>query len=247
MFIKKRHIFLIIIIVVALLIGGGYYYLNQSYEPLKGNNVYIDQENIIEYDKYYYYKTESNNNIGIILYPGGKVEATAYAPLTDMLSESGYSTFLIKMPFNLAIFAKDRADVILKKYGQAINNWYIVGHSLGGAMAASYLDEGNIQKFKGIIFLASYPPNNVDFTNTNLNVLSINATNDQVIDRNKLENTRDNLPSGAEFNIIKGGNHAGFGNYGPQNGDGNSSITKKEQWDQAVNYIINFIQKVEED
>jgi len=55
------------------------------------------------------------------------------------------------------------------------------------------------------------------------------------------------LPSGTEFNIIKGGNHAGFGNYGPQEGDGESEISKQEQWNQTVDYIINFIQKVEED
>ena len=243
---NKRNLIIIIILIIGLLLSGGYYYLNQSYQPLEGNDVYINKERVTEYERYYHFKAEGNN-IGLIFYPGGKVAETSYAPLADLLSKNGFNTFIVKMPFNLAIFDKDRADIILNEYGQSINSWYIMGHSLGGAMAASYLAEDNIQKYKGLIFLASYPPDNVDFSNTNLKALSINATNDQVIDRNKLEATRNNLPSGTEFNIRKGGNHAGFGNYGPQEGDGESEISKEEQWNQTVDYIINFIQKVEED
>lgn len=239
---KKRHIFLFIILIIGLILGGGYYYLSQSYQPLAGNEQYLNQDKVSEHENYYIFQSSKQNDSAVIFYPGGKVEETAYAPLADMISEAGYPTFLVKMPFNLAIFAKDRADNILDQYGDNIENWYIAGHSLGGAMAASYLADNNLQNFAGIIFLASYPPQDVDFTNTNIKVLSINATEDQVVDRNRLEAGRNNLPSDAIFNIIKGGNHAGFGNYGPQSGDGESSITKKEQWEITVNYINQFIQ-----
>ncbi len=238
---NKRNIFIILILIIGLILGGGYYYLNQSYQPLEGNDEYLNKMNVSEYKKYYQFKSE--DNIGIIFYPGGKVDATAYAPLADMLSQKGFTTYIVKMPFNLAIFDKDRAEIILDEYEQSIDNLYIMGHSLGGAMAASYLHENNVGKFKGIIFLASYPPEKVDFSNKKLKALSINGEKDQVIDRNKVEASKNILPSGAEFNIIKGGNHAGFGNYGPQKGDGKRTISREEQWKITANLISDFIQK----
>ena len=45
---------------------------------------------------------------------------------------------LVKMPLNLAVFDINAADGIQTKFSY-IDNWYIGGHSLGGAMAASYL------------------------------------------------------------------------------------------------------------
>lgn len=240
---NKKNIVLIFLI-IGLILGGSFYYLNQSYQPLEGNERYLDQKNIIEDDKYYHFKTE-DDSVGIIFYPGGKVQEKAYAPICNLLQQHGYNIFLVKMPFNLAVFDKDRADIIITEYEYKIDNWYIIGHSLGGAMAASYLTEDNIQQFKGIIFLASYPPNNVVFSNTNLNVLSINASNDQVIDRKKLEEAKNNLPADTEFYNIVGGNHSGFGYYGPQKGDGKAEIEKEKQWNQTVDYIINFIKNIE--
>jgi hypothetical protein len=58
-----------------------------------------------------------------------------------------------------------------------------------------------------------------------------------------METAKNNLPSGAEFNIIKGGNHAGFGNYGPQKGDGKRTISREEQWRITANLINDFIRK----
>ena len=42
---------------------------------------------------------------------------------------------------------------------------------------------------------------------------------------------------------IEGGNHAGFGNYGKQKGDGELLITREEQQNVAVDLITNFIEK----
>lgn len=240
---KNKKIIIVVILVIIIL--AGLIYLNQSYQPLKGNEKFLNADNVIEQNKYYYFKTETDLNTAFIFYPGGKVEETAYAPLIKMLSDRGYPAFLVKMPFNLAVFDKNRAEIILKEYQKQFDNFYIIGHSLGGAMAASYI-ENNIDTFTGLIFLASYPPDNVDFSNTKINILSITASNDQIIDSEKLEETKDNLPSKTEFNIIKGGNHAGFGNYGPQQGDGVSTITKEKQWETTVDMIINFVQNVRE-
>ena len=41
---------------------------------------------------------------------------------------------------------------------------------------------------------------------------------------------------------ISGGNHAYFGNYGEQKGDGTASITRESQQEQAVEQIMLFIE-----
>jgi hypothetical protein len=46
--------------------------------------------------------------------------------------------------------------------------------------------------------------------------------------------------------IIEGGNHAQFGNYGPQKGDPNATITALEQQTITIEAIIDFIGKSEE-
>ena len=72
---------------------------------------------------------------GLIFYPGGKVENTAYAPLLHDLAEDGILCVLVKMPCNLAVLDRNAADSIPERFSE-VTDWYIGGHSLGGAMAA---------------------------------------------------------------------------------------------------------------
>ena len=88
--------------------------------------------------------TEQNGNwvfapesptAGLIFYPGGKVENTAYAPLLHDLAEDGILCVLVKMPCNLAVLDMNAVDSIPERFSE-VTDWYIGGHSLGGAMAA---------------------------------------------------------------------------------------------------------------
>lgn len=67
---------------------------------------------------------------GIIFYPGGKVEYTAYAPLMEACAREGILSVLIKMPGNLAVFVINAAEGIQEQY-QTVDKWYMAGHSLG--------------------------------------------------------------------------------------------------------------------
>ena len=53
-------------------------------------------------DNGYYFNGSSEDNL-IIFYPGAKAEYTAYARLLHMLALRGVDTFMVKMPYNLAI------------------------------------------------------------------------------------------------------------------------------------------------
>ena len=72
---------------------------------------------------------------GLIFYPGGKVENTSYAPLLHDLADDGILCVLVKMPCNLAVLDMNAADSIPERFSE-VTDWYIGGHSLGGAMAA---------------------------------------------------------------------------------------------------------------
>ena len=46
--------------------------------------------------------------------------------------------------------------------------------------------------------------------------------------------------------VIEGGNHAQFGNYGPQEGDGTAGITAEEQQDETVRLILEWMERTEQ-
>ncbi len=161
---------------------------------------------------------------GFIFYPGGKVEAAAYAPLMQALAREGVLCVLTEMPLNLAVLDMNAADGVAEKYPQ-IERWSIGGHSLGGAMAASYAAK-HPETVDGLALLAAYSTEKLP---EGLDVVSIYGTQDTVLDREKYAKYRENLPAGTVEAILEGGNHAQFGSYGPQKGDGEATMPSHTQ------------------
>ncbi|MBQ3592344.1 MAG: alpha/beta hydrolase [Clostridia bacterium] len=174
---------------------------------------------------------------GLIFYPGGKVEHTAYIPLMQALAEENTLCVLVEMPFRLAVFDINAADGIQAQYPQ-IENWYIGGHPLGGSMAASYLSE-HTDTFDGLLLLGSY--STADLSGTGLSVLSIYGSEDKVLNQQKYEENRNNLPKGFREVILEGGCHAQFGMYGPQTGDGTPTLSSEEQIGMTADAITAWI------
>ena len=171
----------------------------------------------------------NSKNIGLIFYPGGKVEAKAYLPLLEKISEEGITCYLVKMPFNLAIFDINAATKIIEE-NTKINKWYLAGHSLGGAMASSYA-KNNHSKLDGLILLGAYPINDAP-----VDTLCLYGSFDIALDQSKLDKV-------SNKHEIIGGNHAYFGNYGKQKGDGTATITRDKQQEITVNKINELINK----
>lgn len=222
----------LILVIGVILYLGDYYHSRLSLEEYQQEY----SVTIIESKSIVSLKSNVDNGIGIVFYPGGKVEYTAYIPLLEPLAKIGYTCFIPKMPGNLAVFGINKADDVIKN-NPNINTWYIAGHSLGGAMASSYVSK-NVSKMNGIILLGAYPSS--DLSTTNLKMLSIVGSNDKVINTEKYEAARMNAPDIAYYKVINGGNHAGFGDYGEQQGDGVSTISGQEQIIRTVEWIIEF-------
>ena len=163
--------------------------------------------------------------VGLIFYPGGKVDETAYVPLMRAISSRGVLCVLCKMPFRLAVFDTHAADGVREALPE-IDRWYVGGHSLGGAVASIEV-KAHPGAYEGLILLAAF--SNEDLTNESVRVLSIFGSDDGVLDRGKYEQAKAKLPDGVTERIIAGGCHAGFGMYGAQDGDGIPAITSEEQ------------------
>ena len=186
-----------------------------------------------------FYRIGEMSKTGLIYYPGARVHPKSYIPLGIDLAGEEITTFISKMSLNFAVFSPNKALEIIRNNPE-IKEWFIAGHSLGGAMAAKVVYE-NPGRFKGLILNASYPAENNSLKDKNIKVLSIYAEKDGLATVDKIDNSKNYLPSDTEFVFIEGGNHAQFGYYGPQNGDLEAEISRKEQFEIVVKEITEFI------
>ena len=150
---KKKEKIILLLLLLVLIIGVAFtLYVNDYYHAETDALKVLDEENITVSKDCIILK--GNSEIGIIFYPGAKVEAESYLPILSKLRDRGFTTVLVKMPFNMAIFNSNAADKIIKDNSD-IKYWYIAGHSMGGAMASSYAAK-NQEKVEGLILLGSY-------------------------------------------------------------------------------------------
>jgi hypothetical protein len=182
------------------------------------------------------------SSVGFIFYPGGRVPVEAYAPPARAIAEAGYLTVVPSMPFGLAVLAPNTADDIIEAYPE-IDQWVIGGHSLGGAMAADYA--AGHDSVEGLVLWAAYPAAGTDLSEQAIEVTSVYATEDGLSTIEEIEASRVQLPPTTTFLEISGGNHAGFGWYGPQDGDGEATISREEQQAQVVAATLDLLAAVE--
>jgi pimeloyl-ACP methyl ester carboxylesterase len=178
---------------------------------------------------------------GLIIYPGGHVEYRSYAPLARAIAASGYQVTIVKMPLSLAVFGVDRADEVMAAYPN-VRSWAIGGHSLGGVMAARYASR-NPGKVKGIALWAAFPAD--DLSHSDLKGLLTYGSRDGLLDVDKVEASRSLLPPGSVLEVIQGGNHGGFGYYGPQMGDSDAEISPEQQQAQVMELTLRLLRAVQ--
>lgn len=237
---KGKRILITAVVMCLLIIGGGTVYICDYYHMTDEALQYLQSSAeviVMETDTGLLFDG-AGEDTAIIFYPGAKVEYTAYAPLLYRLASEGIDCFAVKMPGNLAVLGQNKADDIFFKY--TYENWYLAGHSLGGAMAAGYAAE-NEGEPEGLILLASYPTKSM--TEAKFAVLSVYGSEDKVLNRDKLMAGRAFMPEDYTEICIEGGNHAGFGSYGEQKGDGAASVAGKEQQEQTVKAILDLIRR----
>jgi len=236
---KKRNIKKQVAIIIGLflvLISGITIYVNDGYEATAlAKAALVSDEFVVvtQLEDAIIFMPEEVE-AGLIFYPGGKVAHDAYAPLMSAYAREGVACILLEMPLDLAVFNMNAAEDYRYMYPE-IEKWYVGGHSLGGAMAASYLEK-HVEEYEGLILCASY--STVDYSKTDLQVISMYGANDKVLNAEKYEECRKNLPVNTAELVIEGGNHAFFGSYGEQEGDGTATIENSSQIAIAVAFTM---------
>lgn len=198
---------------------------------------------VTEYDDGTLAFVPPNPTVGLIFYPGGKVESQAYASLMTAFAREGILCVLLSMPFDLAVFDTQGADDIQEQYPQ-ISQWYLAGHSLGGAMAASYATE-HTEDYDGLFLLGAYSTE--DLRDSGLQVVSLYGSEDLVLNMEKYQAYRSNLPEDTLEQVLEGGCHAYFGSYGTQKGDGTPTITNEKQIQRTVEHCLSVINGAEQE
>ena len=238
---KKRRRGLLIALAILLLAAAAVLFYTADYSRADASALRVIEEGVpgvtIEQASDRIIFTPEAPKAGLIFYPGGKVEYKAYAPLMAELAKEGILCVLLKMPLNLAVFDINAAAGIPAQYPQ-VEYWMLAGHSLGGAMAASYAAK-HTDELDALVLLAAY--STADLKTSGLEVLSVYGSEDGVLNREKYEKYRPNLPADVRETVIDGGCHAYFGAYGAQKGDGTPTVTREEQIAQTVLTILALL------
>ena len=240
-----KRVVLIIVLILAVATAG---FLVWAYTPAAAmpealtalqsdNQVQVTDEGWMVFEP-----TGTQPDTGLILYPGGRVDARSYAPIARAIAQQGYLVVIVPMPLNLAVFGAGSAEEVIAAYPE-IQHWAIGGHSLGGAMAANFA-KSHGSEVDGLALWAAYPAYSDDLSSSGLQVVSIYGTRDGLATGEKIDASRPLLPADTTWTPIAGGNHAQFGWYGEQSGDNPSEISRTDQQTQIVAATIALLENL---
>ncbi len=227
-YLKRAIIILATLIVILSTVS--LIYLNTGHYKAQSRALEVlnTAQNLTIEDNLYILTPNEQTNTAFIFYPGAKVQASAYLPLMQKITQQiGITTILVEMPFNISFFGINSATDIIKSMPE-IKNFYIGGHSLGSASASIYASD-NSDAVNGLVVMGGYvygdyPPEKS---------LTIYGTFNSELE--KFIDYTENII------IIEGGNHAQFGDYGEQKGDPKATITAMQQEDITVDAMQQFI------
>lgn len=218
----------VVVLLLALCAGAFFWYVSDYY---RAEDVALDvlaqDSGISVQDNLTVLSPTVPSDTAIIFYPGAKVEAEASLPLLEQIKQTGVTCILVHMPFNMAIFDADAAEDVMEQFPD-IQHWYMAGHSMGGAMASQFASEHQ-DEIDGLILLGAYIYGDYPDEKT----LTVYGSLNQSVE--------DHIDYTENIVEIEGGNHAQFGNYGPQKGDLPATISAAEQQAQTVDAISDFM------
>ena len=180
--------------------------------------------------------TEDASGAGLVFIPGARVDPYAYlATLAGTVETTGMTVVITKPTLNLAFFDQRPLETFTAD-APDVTTWFVGGHSLGGVRACMMANDNlGDEQVAGLVLFGSYCASAVD---DDLAVLSISGSEDGLSTPATIEDAADLLPANSTFVQIDGANHASFGAYGAQPGDGVSTISPAEA-EQAITEAVD--------
>lgn len=232
-----------VLIIVVIFAGVGVYiYADDYYRPSLTAEEALTSGSGITYEELGgdLVFTPLNPEGGVVIYPGGRVSERAYGYLGRKIASLGYKTVIIKAPLKLSILSNYAAEPYVAD--EKIKDWVIVGHSLGGVSASRFVKK-NPEKIKGLVLLAAYPDGSTDLSLSRFKIFSLVGDKDLIIDYDQLSEAQKRLPKLTYGQIIRGGNHSSFANYGAQDGDSLADIGYEEQQQFVLDAVVEAFEK----
>lgn len=166
---------------------------------------------------------------GLVFQPGARVEAESYAAILAPIAEAGYVVEIVRQPLGIGFLAIDAPTALMARHPD-VTDWTLGGHSLGGVAAAQYVADHREGPHK-LLLWASYPAGSLA-DRSEVEVLTIAASNDGLSTPTKVDAQQHLLPAGSHVVEIEGAVHAFFGDYGVQSGDGEPTIDRADAQEQ---------------
>ncbi len=194
---------------------------------------------------YYVFKPQGREPVkGFIFYGGSQVDPRGYAPAAHAIAGQGFLMVLVAMPRDTALLAPERAEVVIQAFPD-VDLWAVGGHSMGGIAACQFARD-NLDLIDAVILWASQPTEQNRIDATELEALSIFASNDGIYTPEVIEQSRQHLPADTVWVDIQGGNHYQFGYY--QNDhkpfDGDAQISREQQQAQIIAATTAFLEQL---
>lgn len=228
-----------------------------SYLPDEGEmDINLQQE---QGDYALYYSGKRMPERAFLMVPGGLVDPHVYSCWINRIvgEDSTLAVVLIKYPSNLAIMNIGKVARVTDQM-KDVKHWVIGGHSLGGTVAATVVYEHR-DNFDGLILMGSWSREAADLSDWQGSVLSIYGSEDLLASTDEIAGNSSFLPEGIQIGSpddiffaprktlyyeINGGNHSGFGCYGPQDGDGEALISSTEQHELMIAIMRAYFEAV---
>ena len=159
---------------------------------------------------------------GILYFPGARVDPYSYLyPLAD-IAAAGTTVVVVDPLFNMALLDTRGVSELTTDFPD-ITSWVLAGHSLGGVKACM---EASHPAVTHLVLFASYCAN--DISDLDIEVFQVTGDRDGLLDDSLRQEAESLLPpQGHQTLVIEGANHADFGTYGPQPGDGESTMSNR--------------------
>lgn len=166
--------------------------------------------------------SDGGSTTGLVFVPGAKVDPYAYLYKLSGIVEDGVTVVLTKPTLNFAILDQRSLETFTAA-PPGIDRWFVGGHSLGGVKACQYAENGDVA---GLVLFGSYCA--TDLSDSGTPALSFVGENDRLSTPEEVADAAGSLPEDAVTVDIPGANHADFGDYGAQPGDGESAADDSE-------------------